>query len=446
MEKAVKSSLLIVEDDSTMCQFLTDYLSLGRYDVTAVDDGDKAIEALQQQKFDVAIVDLRLPGKDGIEVIEKARDINPDIKPIIITAYPSVETVSRSTNLGAVDYLTKPFSLDELDTMLEEVMGEMPSEKVKSQPAEKTEDARKEITSMMEEERLFNPSLDFVKDAEINNLRSYKAIYNWSVRDPEGFWGQLAEQLDWHKKWDKFLEYDFRDNPEVRFFIGGKINVCYNCIDRHLKTWRRNKAALIWQGERDEEVTTFTYQELYREVCRFANVLKKLGVKKGDTVTTYMPVIPELSIAMLACARIGAIHSVVFGGFSGDSLRDRILDCGSKVLLTADGYHRNGQIIRCKDNVDAALVECPDVTDVIVVKRLGLHLEFEEGRDRWWQEEIDAGDISSVCEPEMMEADAPLFVLYTSGKHRQTKRHYAHAGRLSAALIPDNEVAVRYQG
>ncbi|MCJ7769887.1 MAG: AMP-binding protein, partial [Dehalococcoidales bacterium] len=396
IEKTMKSSLLIVEDDATMCEFLTDYLSLGRYEVTAVKNGNKAIRALRNHKYDVAIVDLKLPGKNGIEVIEKARSYYPDIKSIIITAYPSVETVAKSTELGAVDYLTKPFSLEELDIMLEEVMDEMPSERDdECPPPEKTEEIKKEITSMMEEKRIFTPSLDFVKNAQINNMRSYKAIYNWSIRDPEGFWGQMAEQLDWYKKWDKFLEYDFRNKPEVRFFIGGKINVCYNCLDRHLKTWRRNKAALIWQGERDEEVITYTYHELYREVCRFAKVLKKLGVKKGDTVTTYMPVIPELTIAMLACARIGAIHSVVFGGFSGESLRDRILDCGSKVLLTADGYHRNGQIIRCKDAIDVALVDCPDVRDVIIVKRLGMHMEFEEGRDRWWHDEISAGDISS---------------------------------------------------
>lgn len=314
-EKAAKSSLLIVEDDATMSEFLTDYLSPGRYEVTAVNNGSKAIKALRDHKFDVAIVDLKLPGKDGIKVLEKARSYQPELKPIIITAYPSVETVARSTNLGAVDYLTKPFSLDELDAMLEEVTGKMPPEKKAGElPPEKAVETKSEITSMMAEERVFAPSLDFVKNAEINNMRSYKAIYNWSVRDPEGFWGQLAEQLDWYKKWDKFLEYDFTDNPEIRFFVGGKINVCYNCLDRHLKTWRRNKAAIIWQGERDEEVRTFTYQELHREVCRFANVLKKIGVKKGDTVTTYMPVIPELTIAMLACARIGAIHSVVFGG------------------------------------------------------------------------------------------------------------------------------------
>jgi len=423
-DKAIKSSLLIVEDDATMCEFLTDYLSLGRYEVTAVNNGNKAIKALSKHRFDVAIVDLRLPGKNGIEVIEKAKIYNPDIKPIVITAYPSVETVSKSTKLGAIDYLTKPFSLDELDTMLEEVLGEISDKEKVDSPSEvidTTISEKKEITSMMDERRVFIPSQEFVDKAHIDSIGNYKALYNWSIRDPEGFWGQLAGQLDWYKKWDKFLEYDFRDNPEIKYFVGGKINVSYNCLDRHLKTWRRNKAAIIWQGERDEEVRTLTYQELYREVCKFANVLKKLGIKRGDTVTTYMSMIPELPVVMLACARIGAIHSVVFGGFSGESLRNRILDCNSKLVVTADGYHRSGQIIRCKDTIDSALLDCPSVRDVIVVKRIGLHTEMQEGKDRWWHEEMSAGDISLECKPEEMNAEDPLFILYTSGSTGKPK-------------------------
>ncbi|MCJ7769896.1 MAG: response regulator, partial [Dehalococcoidales bacterium] len=227
-DKAIKSSLLIVEDDATMCEFLTDYLSLGRYEVTAVNNGNKAIKALRNHKFDVAIVDLKLPGKSGIEVIEKAKIYNPDIKPIVITAYPSVETIAKSTKLGAIDYLTKPFSLDELDTMLEEVMGEITDKEKVYSPSETidtTVSEKKEITSMMDEKRVFIPPQDFVDKAHIDSISSYKALYNWSIRDPEVFWGQLADQLDWYKKWDKFLEYDFHDNPEVKYFVGGKINV-----------------------------------------------------------------------------------------------------------------------------------------------------------------------------------------------------------------------------
>jgi acetyl-CoA synthetase len=422
-DKKVKPSLLIVEDDTTMREFLLDYLGLGRYQVVAVDDGRQAIKALRNQQFDVAIVDLRLPGKSGIEVIEKSKVYQPNLKPIIITAYPSVETVAKSTKLGAVDYLTKPFSLEELDTMMDEVLGEMPPEVGGKPPLEIAEEAKqKEITSMMEEKRLFPPAQDFVEDTDITSMRSYKALYNWSVRDPEGFWGQLADQLDWYKKWDKFLEYDFLHKPEVRYFIGGKINVCYNCLDRHLKTWRRNKAALIWQGEPEHEVKTYTYQELHREVCKLANVLKKLGVKKGDTVSIYMPMIPELPMAMLACARIGAIHSVVFGGFSGEALKERILDCGSKILITADGYYRSCQVVKGKDKVDTALVDCPHVTDVIVVKRLGvIDVNMKEGRDHWWHELMAAEDITAHCEPEVIDADAPLFILYTSGSTGKPK-------------------------
>ena len=281
---------------------------------------------------------------------------------------------------------------------------------------------KKEISSMMDERRIFPPPHDFSEDAEINSMRSYKYFYDWSVRDPEDFWSQMAKNLDWYKIWDKFLEYDFCDNPEIKYFVGGKINVCYNCLDSHLKTWRKNKAAIIWQGERDEETRTYTYQQIHHEVCKFSNVMKKLGIKKGDTVTTYMPMIPELPIVMLACARIGAVHSVVFGGFSSESLRDRVIDCGSKLVVTADGYHRSGQIIRCKDTTDAALVDCPSVRDVVVVKRLGnLQIEMDGGRDRWWHEEMSSADISAICEPEWMDADAPLFVLYTSGSTGKPK-------------------------
>ena len=231
----------------------------------------------------------------------------------------------------------------------------------------------------------------------------------------------MAEQLDWYRKWDRFVEYDFKDKPEVRFFIGGKINVSYNCLDRHLRTWHKNRAAIIWQGEPDEEVKIYTYQQLHYQVCKFANVLKKLGVKKGDIVSIYLPMIPELPIAMLACARIGAIHSVVFGGFSAESLRDRILDCGSKVLITADGYYRSGKIVRGKDGADTALQSCPNVKTAIVVKRLGIDINMKECRDHWWHEEMSAEDIEPYCEPEIMDADAPLFILYTSGSTGKPK-------------------------
>jgi len=277
----------------------------------------------------------------------------------------------------------------------------------------------KGIVSAMEEKRVFNPPEKLSKQAYIKNLDEYKKIYQRSIDDPEGFWGEMAEQLDWYKKWDKVLVNNFKE-AEHEWFVGGKLNVCYNCLDRHLKTWKKNKAALIWEGDLGDS-KTLTYQELYYQVCKFANVLKKHGVKKGDRVCIYLPMILELPIAMLACARIGAVHSVVFGGFSADALRDRILDSGSKVLICADGYYRSGRVIRNKDNADTALQYCPDLKDMFVVKRADIGVNMEAGRDYWWDEEINAEDIKPHCDPEVMDAEDPLFILYTSGSTGKPK-------------------------
>jgi len=278
---------------------------------------------------------------------------------------------------------------------------------------------KKTITSMMDEKRVFKPSEEVVKQAYIKSMDEYKKLFKRSIDDPEGFWGEMAEQLDWYKKWDKVLVEDFKE-AKHEWFVGGKLNVCYNCVDRHLKTWRKNKAALIWEGDIGDS-KTLTYQQLYYEVCKFANVLKKLGVKKGDRVSIYLPMIPELAIAMLACARIGAIHSVIFGGFSAEALRDRIQDCGSKILICTDGYYRGGRVIKSIDNAMAALEQCPDVKDVIVVKRANNEVTMKAGRDRWWHEEMAAADIKPYCEPEPMDAENPLFILYTSGSTGKPK-------------------------
>jgi acetyl-CoA synthetase len=277
----------------------------------------------------------------------------------------------------------------------------------------------KEITSMMEEKRVFNPPEELSKKAYIKSLDEYKEIYKRSVDDPEGFWSEMAEQLNWFKKWDSVLVEDFKEGKH-EWFVGGKLNVSYNCLDRHLKTWRKNKAALIWEGDIGDS-KTLTYQQLYHQVCKFANVLKKHGIKKGDRVTIYLPMILELPIAMLACARIGAIHSVVFGGFSADALRDRMLDCKTKMLICVDGYYRGGRIIRSKDNANEALEACPEVKDTIVVKRANIEVAMKEGRDCWWDDEISADDIEPYCEPEMMDAEDPLFILYTSGSTGKPK-------------------------
>ena len=281
--------------------------------------------------------------------------------------------------------------------------------------------AKENIEVLSTERRTFPPSKEFSKRAHIKSMKEYEQIYRKSVDDPEKLWGEMAEKnLTWFKKWDKVLEYDFY-KPQIKWFSGGKLNVTVNCLDRFIDMPTRNKAALIWDSDSGVNMP-FTYQPLSYEVNRFANVLREKGVKKGDRVTIYLPMIPELSISMLACARIGAIHSVVFGGFSAKSLRDRIQDCQSSMLITADEGLRGGRFVPLKANADEALHECPTIKDVIVVQRAGTgKVNMEPGRDTWWHEEMADKDIANYCEPEMMDAEDPLFILYTSGSTGKPK-------------------------
>ncbi|HEY5433395.1 MAG TPA: acetate--CoA ligase, partial [Coriobacteriia bacterium] len=262
---------------------------------------------------------------------------------------------------------------------------------------------------------------EFVRErAYIKSREEYETMYKRSIEDPEGFWAEQAEEyLHWEKKWDSVLEYDF-DKPKIEWFKGGKTNVAYNCVDRHLSTWRRNKAALIWESD-EGRTKVYTYQSLYYKVCRFANVLKKHGIRKGDRVAIYLPMIPELPVVMLACARIGAIHSVVFGGFSAAALRDRIQDCGAKMLITADEGIRGGRVIPLKADSDSALYECPTIESCIVVSRARARVDMEPGRDFWYHEEVRADGIRNHCEIEWMDAEDPLFILYTSGSTGKPK-------------------------
>jgi acetyl-CoA synthetase len=266
------------------------------------------------------------------------------------------------------------------------------------------------IESVLKEDRLFKPSEEFSKQAVIKSMEEYERLRQEAMDSPEEFWGRIAEEnLHWFKKWDKVLEWNL---PHAKWFVGGKINISYNCLDRHLLGTRRNKAALIWEGEPGDQ-RTLTYQQLHSEVCRFANVLKKMGVETGDRVALYMPMIPELAIAMLACARIGATHSVVFGGFSADALKDRINDAGCKMVVTADGCWRRGTEVKLKQAVDEALKHTPTIENCIVVKRTGSEIQFQPGRDHWWDELMQT--VNADCPAEKIDSEQPLFILYTSG-------------------------------
>jgi acetyl-CoA synthetase len=260
---------------------------------------------------------------------------------------------------------------------------------------------------------------DFPRPDTTDN-ETYLRLYKQSVEDPEGFWGEQAERITWSRKWDKVVEEDF-SNASHQWFVGAKLNASYNCLDRHLETEKRDQAALIWEGDDPNDSQTMTYAELHREVCKFANVLKKNGVKKGDRVTVYLPMILELPITMLACARIGAVHSVIFGGFSPDSIADRMDDCKSDFLITADEGMRGNRPIPLKANSDAAMEKVSGIRKCIVVKRTGGSIDWKEDRDLWWHDEMAASDISEDCPPEEMDAEDPLFILYTSGSTGKPK-------------------------
>ena len=258
-----------------------------------------------------------------------------------------------------------------------------------------------------------------ISNAHIRSMEQYQKMYDESVADPEGFWANVAERITWYKKWDTVREYDFV-NADIKWFDGGKLNACYNCLDRHVETGHGDATAIIWEGNSPDEDKTFTYSELLGQVKRFANVLKTQGVRKGDRVCIYLQMVPELTIAMLACARIGAVHSVVFGAFSADSLRDRINDSECKLLITQDTAFRGDRSgIPMKANGDAAVVECPSIEGVIVVRRTGDPVDFDESRDVWWHEAM--ADADDECPPEEMDAEDPLFILYTSGSTGQPK-------------------------
>lgn len=274
------------------------------------------------------------------------------------------------------------------------------------------------IESILQEKRLFAPPPEFSQQAYVGSFSEYQQLYDKAKANPEQFWGELAEQeLHWFQKWNKVLDWQ---PPFAQWFVGGKINISYNCLDRHLTTWRKNKAALIWEGEPGDS-RTLTYAQLHREVCQFANAMKQLGIKKGDRVGIYMPMIPEAAIAMLACARIGAPHSVVFGGFSAEALKDRLVDAQAKLVITADGGYRKDNIIPLKEQVDRALADngAPTVENVLVVRRSQQQIHMEPGRDHWWHDLKQ--EVSADCPAEPMDSEDVLFILYTSGSTGKPK-------------------------
>jgi acetyl-CoA synthetase len=272
-----------------------------------------------------------------------------------------------------------------------------------------TQEVTQNIDSILTETRSFAPPEEFREQALIKSEADYERLRAKAKADPEAFWADIARELHWFKPWDKVLEWNA---PWAKWFLGGKINLSYNCLDRHLDTWRKNKAAIIWESE-PGEVRTLTYQQLHAEVQKFSNVLKSLGIKSGDRVAIYMGMCPELPIAMLACARIGAVHSVIFGGFSANALVDRITDQEAVAVVTQDSSYRRGSEVKLKAAVDEALDRCPTVKHVVVYRRTGCDVAWKDGRDHWWHELMAKAD--NVCAAEELDSEHPLYILYTSG-------------------------------
>ncbi|MEK6237785.1 MAG: AMP-binding protein, partial [Planctomycetales bacterium] len=273
-----------------------------------------------------------------------------------------------------------------------------------------------QIENVMREERSFPPPAELSAQAQIGSMEAYEALYNEAKADPEGFWGKLArEELHWFEPFEKTLEWN---EPFAEWFVGGKTNVSHNCLDRHVDAGRGDQTAILWEGEPGDS-RTLTYRELRDEVAKFANVLKKLGVVPGDVVSIYMPMVPELAIAMIACARVGAVHSVIFGGFSAEAIADRNQDAKAKIQLTADSGWRRGKELPLKATVDEALEKSPSVEKCVVLKRAGAEVTMKEGRDFWWHELV--AEASDDCPATPLDSEAPLFILYTSGSTGKPK-------------------------
>lgn len=302
------------------------------------------------------------------------------------------------------------------------------------------------IESTYANAQVVEPNADFSSKAFIGSTEAYKALYEESIRNPEAFWAKVADEyVDWFEKWDEVLEYDVetlgsKAGPYVSFYKGGKLNVSYNCVDRHVLAGKGDKTAILWQGEKAEDKRSLSYSDLLEEVSRMANVLKKLGVQKGSRVTIYMPMIPEMPIALLACARIGAIHSVVFSAFSPEALKSRMIDCESEFLITADLSMHAGKVSHLKEKADEACAGCPTIERVLVVQQGAGEATMVEGRDFWWHEQRNT--VPAECPPEPMDSEDPLFILY-EWIDRETERSAAHDGWVHCVGNADCQECIR---
>ena len=301
----------------------------------------------------------------------------------------------------------------------------------RKEPAQKASaTSKKKPAARKPFEGAYPPPAEFSKLARVKSMREYEKLYAESVKNPEKFWAGIAKELHWFKPWKKVLEWK---EPFAQWFVGGQTNISYNCLDRHLNTWRRNKAAIVWEGEPGDS-RTLTYDQLHREVCKFANALKSLGIGKGDRVAVYMGMVPELAVAILACARIGAVHSVIFGGFSTNAIVDRVHDCQAKAIVTCDGAWRRGKVVPLKDTVDEAMPKCPTVEHVIVYKRCGNEIKMHSDHDHWWHE-LCAG-AADECPATPLDSEHSLFILYTSGSTGKPKGiHHTTGGYMLGTYL-----------
>jgi acetyl-CoA synthetase len=395
--------ILVADDEVEMLQALEKILVEQGYDVETAKDGREATVKLSQGEFDAVVSDWKMPYVDGVELLQMAKNSRDDIVFIIITAYATPDTEIEAKKLGAGGYLPKPFKPADLIRAVKTCLEE---EVRKPEPVEQK----------------LRPSAVFTREAHFKTFGQYRDEYLSSIENPDEFWGKVAQQeLVWFRKWDKVFEWTKKKPAwEFKWFEGGELNACYNCLDRHLDSPTAQRTAILWEPDDPaDEVRKYTYRELYGEVCRFANVLRRRGVKRGDRVCIYLPMIPELPIAMLACARIGAIHSVVFGGFSAESLRERILDSEAGTLITSDEGRRAGRVVPLKRNADEALKGADCVKSVIVVQHTGGDVAMKKNRDYWWHDEMAVAE--EICECELMGSEETLFILYTSGSTGKPK-------------------------